>query len=198
MQLTIDSNLVLKRGFTLLEMVIVIVIIGILASIAVPRMVGNDRRTFQLTVDRVADLLTMYANRESMGQKAVGLHFDASPGRRWLELMSVDIDDRNPGSAARWRQDPIVKPVKFPDYVTLDEVSANGEIVDIDEWPLASTPGQGRPTIRIVMSGPNGQTTQLVLDANGLAPAIYGTGANFQQIRSPINLDAIGKTREDW
>ena len=60
-------------GFTLVEMLVVIVIIALIFSMSIPRFAGRDRRTLQLAADQVADLLTMYAQRASLGQKPVGI-----------------------------------------------------------------------------------------------------------------------------
>ena len=44
-----------RNAFTLIEMMVVIIIIGIMAAMVVPRISGNRDREFNLTVDRVAD-----------------------------------------------------------------------------------------------------------------------------------------------
>jgi len=177
-------------------MVIVIVIIAILGAMTVPRLLGNQKRAFQLAVDQTGDLLTMFANRESMGQKSVGLVYDHD--RRALVLLSIDIDDTNANSVADWRPDPFVKPVKFPQWLTVADLIADGESVIDSPWPVASTPGQGRPTIQVILAGPDGLGASLTLDAHSLSPIVHGGQDPSPLVHQRVDLDAMGRTREDW
>ena len=52
-----------RCGFTLIEMIVVIIVMAIMASLTLPRLFGNDRRQFQHVADQVSDLLMMYAQR---------------------------------------------------------------------------------------------------------------------------------------
>ena len=65
-----------RRAFTLLEMIVVIIILGIMASMVIPRLSGNQGREFNLTVDRIADVVLMFAHRVSTSNKPAGLRYN--------------------------------------------------------------------------------------------------------------------------
>src|SRR5262245_19676260 len=127
-----------RRSFTMIEMIVVLLIIAIMATMAVPNLGNTQRREFRLAVDQVADLLTMYAQRESLGEKIVGIQHDTQLGT--LQLVVLDYDNTNPGAAANWRRDVYVKPVKLPVFMRPEdlEIYADGDFIDTSTWPLST------------------------------------------------------------
>ena len=185
-----------RTAFTLLELLVVVLILAILAAITIPRMVGHEQRTFQLAADEGADLLTMYAQREAMSPKPVGIWHDGA--RNWIALVVLDFDPARPDEAPDWRIDPFAKPVKLPDNVHQDGVSAraDGEFIDFRRWPVASNPGNPRPGIEIALRADDGTVKTIVLPAHGIAP--YRLEGFRDGVRVAIDLDAEGRDREDW
>ncbi len=184
-----------KSAFTLLEVIIVMVIMAILMTITVPRLLDRDERTLQLAADRVADLLTVYAQRDQLSARPAGLFHDAE--RNWIVLMILDIDPERPGDPARWRPDPSARPVKLPPRIAAGGVTviADGLPVDIQAWPLATEPGQERTAVEITLMDDEGRTRTLALPAHAIAP--QRTEAELL-VRTAIDLDAAGRSREDW
>ena len=183
------------RGFTLLEMIVVIVVLAILATLIGPRMTGNQRREFRVAVDKVGDLLTMYGQRQNLGQKIVGIQ----QRREDNSIMLIEIDAADTSGFSNWRIDPYVKPVRLPVFMTDSDVEfyVDGDPYDCADWPLSSEPGQERPTIEIQMRGPD-DFASLVLQPHGVAPIVIN-GENSSGIsRVPVDLDAEGRSREDW
>ena len=185
-----------RRGFTLLELLVVLVILALLFSMIVPRFAGTDRRALQLVSDQVADLLTMYAHRATLGQKPVGVGYD--PERRAIMLLVIDIDLDRPDQPADWQVDRLVTPVKLPSTVDLLDARADGEPVDLALWPIANRPGKDRPTIEITLVGRDGETTAVVLAPHAVAPRQINPDEVGPAIRMPIDLDAAGRHREEW
>ncbi len=174
----------------------VVVIVGILASMIVPQLTGNQKRQFRATVDKVADLLTMYGQRQSLSQKIVGIAHNR--GDNSISLMEIDVS--NPELGGDWRLDPFVRPVRLPFFIldTDIEFFVDGDPYDPSQWPLSSEPGQQRPTIEIHMRGPDNQAATLILSAYGVSPmvldGIHSSGVSLQE----VDLDGSGRGREDW
>jgi hypothetical protein len=185
----------------LLEVLVVLIIIAFFAAIIVPRFTGNVRRSFNLTVDRVSDLLMMYAQRDNLGDKTIGLEYDRR--NRWLQIVVLEGDPEESGALPRWERDPYIDPVKLPD-VMHDEMPfliwADGEQVDISRStgrPLSHTPGEDRPTIEMALfSNRQEYEARLVLAPYDLSPR--RTDLDGSAARTRIDLDAIGRSREDW
>lgn len=185
------------RGFTLLEMLVVVMLIAIMATMIVPRFSGNERRQFQLAVDQVADLLTMYAQRESSGTTSVGLEQDYS--RNELAMVILDIDPSRPGAPSAWVRDHNTRPVLLPKFMRPEDVVvyADGQAVDISQWPLTNNAGQDRPSIDVTLFGPNA-TARLTLPSYGVAPLRMDELGDSAGLRDRTDLDASGRSREDW
>ncbi|NNM24407.1 MAG: type II secretion system protein [Phycisphaerales bacterium] len=185
-----------RRGFTLLEVMVVGVLLAVLAAIAVPRLTGNTRRSFDLAADQVADLLLMYAQRDAFGAKPIGLMKNE---RGWLMLVQLDIDASDERSGD-WRIDPFVPPVKFPDEVDLSSVvvTANGQRLDIIGQPLSHTPGEDRPSVQVFMQSRDREyQTTIDLAPHALAPVRSDRRTGTPR-RVAVDLDAAGRSREDW
>lgn len=185
------------RCFTLVEMIVVMVILGLLMTMVVPQLTGNPRRQFMLTVDQVGDLLTMYAQRETLGQKVVGITHDGFDNS--LVLMTLDSPDLADTTHGEWRRDLYVKPVRFPKFMNVSdvEIQADGERIDTSQIPLSNEPGKDRPTIQIALRSDK-ESAVLVLHPYSIAPEIITTTLNTSTGRDRIDLDAVGRSREDW
>ncbi len=175
-----------------------VVLLALLSSLTVPRIFGTQKRVFQQTANQVADLMLMYAQRDRLGQKPVGLLYSETDN--WLMLVVLSEDDAIQGIDPSWELDATVAPVKLPSFIEAGDlvVYTDGISVDIRDWPLANSPGRDLPTIEIELYGPDGQLATVVLPSGAIAPDVYG----FDQYPIPraqaIDLDAIGRSREDW
>jgi len=186
-----------RAGFTLVEMLVVVTVLVIMTSMIVPRLVGNDKRQFKLAVEKVGDLLTMYAQRQNLSEKVVGIYHDRQ--NNWIELMIIDTDNNAPGQVADWRIDNYVQPVKLPSFMVDTDVDffVDGDRYDASYIPLSSDPGQERPQIQIALRGA-GENAMLTLFPYGVAPELTSTWENTQTARTPVDLDGAGRSREDW
>ena len=187
-----------RSAFTLIEVIVAVAILAILMTMTVPRLVGRQERAFQLAADEVADLLIMYAHREALAQRPAGIWHDLD--RNWLVLMILDIDEADPQEPADWRPDRFVRPVKLPGLISASGVSArlDGEPVDFVRWPIATEPGKDRASVEITLINDDGAVKTLVLPAHAIAPYQVAAASALAGFREPIDLDAAGRSREDW
>ncbi len=188
-------NSPIRFGFTLIEMIVVIIVMAIMATLILPRLFGNDRRQFQNVADQVSDLLMMYAQRESLGTKPVGLWENTE--RRQLELMTLEVFDDSVELQSGWVSDRTVRPVSLPNDVSILDVQADGESVDLSEWPMQSPPGQLRPSLAIILEGPNGIIT-IAMASHSLVALQIHSEQYAEWMGGPVDLDAAGLDREDW
>lgn len=185
----------IRCGFTLIELIVVIMVMAIMATMILPRMFGNDKRQFQLVADQVSDLLMMYAQRESLDTKPVSLWEDTD--RRQLKLMTLEVFDDSLTKQSKWIIDSTVRPVSLPNDVAILDVHVDGESMDISTWPFQSPPGQLRPTLAIILEGPSGIIT-IAMASHSIVPMQIHSQQYAEWLGGPVDLDAAGLDREDW
>jgi prepilin-type N-terminal cleavage/methylation domain-containing protein len=183
-----------RRGFTLLEMIVVVLVLAILGTLIVPRLTGNQRREFRLAVDKTGDLLTMFGQRQNLGQKIVGISHNLDDN----SIALIEIDSDSSGFSG-WRYDAYVKPLRLPAFMSEADVEfyVDGDPYDASDWPLSSEPGQQRPSIEIRLRGPDESAT-LILSPHGVSPLILDDSNSSGMTRQAIDLDGEGRGREDW
>ena len=82
----------MKKGFTMIELIFVIVILGILASVAIPRLAAT--RTDAEVATAVANLRTLLSDLNSY--YAVKDEFpQGSNGVKWSEITNVHLENAN-------------------------------------------------------------------------------------------------------
>jgi len=182
-----------RHGFSLVEILIVVAVVAILAGLVVPRIGGLQRREESLAVDRVADLLTMFAFRSSAGMQPVGLLHDAEAGR--LELLILDIDPSQADLPVVWQPDRLSMPALLPEG--LEVVSASEDLATLPrgDWMIASKPGGERPRIELRLAGESLEV-DIVLEPHDLA-ARRSDRSQLRR-REPRDLDEEGLDRERW
>ncbi|MGI9014602.1 MAG: type II secretion system protein [Phycisphaerales bacterium] len=186
-----------RCGFTLIEMIIVVGLLAIVVGMTVPRLTGNARQATVLAADSVADMLTLFAHRETMGNDRIALGYDS--GSRAIMLLELVGDPQNPGDPLRWAIDRYVKPVRLPDDTRIVSVLEDNIRLDADEWMIPVIPGQGRPSIELTIEGATA-TVSIALPAHALAAHVVVDGIRREgdEFRSVTDLDALGRDQEVW
>jgi len=182
------------RAFTLLEMIVVVVVLSILASMVIPRLSGTRNREYELKVEETADLIVMFAHRISTSTKAAGLQYDNQNRRLYLLALQTDEDNNE----SFWIEDPLSPPVTFPKWMEEDALAifTDGDIQDTSQWPLTTMPGENRPIIEISLNW--GERSALIMLApHAMAPSVWLDGNGTEPL-TPIDLDAAGRSREEW
>ncbi|MBT4583854.1 MAG: type II secretion system protein [Phycisphaerae bacterium] len=182
------------RGFTLLEMIIVVIVLAVLASMAIPRLSGTRLREYELKVEQAADLIVMFAHRLSTSTKATGLQYDAAERKLFLLTLQTDSDTNE----SYWIDDPLSPPVTFPEWMEEEGVAifTDGDFADTSQWPLTAMPGENRPIIEISVEWED-HSSLIMLATHAMAPTIWIDGEGTEPL-TPIDLDAAGQSREEW
>ena len=173
-------------------MIVVIIVLGIMSSMVIPRLTGTRGREFNLTVDKVADVVLMFAHRVSTSNQPSGLRFNNDSGR--LELLQKFEEDGD----RFWDIDPLAQPVTLPSWLDQNPLAifVDGELTDTSHWPISTTPGETRPLLEIVLRWED-RNAVIKLPPHAIGPTVWFDGSGVNPLE-PIDLDAEGRGREEW
>jgi len=183
-----------RRAFTMVELIVVVVILAIAAVAIVPKFSGTARQDADNSVERVAELLRMFAFRESLGSQQVALWRDPADGRIHLLVKDAMGDAGGPPD---WRADRFAAPVALVDGLELVNVEVDDDAMDPSEWIIASVPGGERPQVEFRLVG-HGIDSTVTLP--GGSPAVVRVDADKPApiARFPIDLNRQGRSDEPW
>ena len=184
-----------RRAFTIVEVLLVIVVLALLAAITVPRLVGMERRQALLAVDRLQEMMSTFAYRDSLGVQRVAVWRDPEAGS--VKLLVKEFNPEDPEASATWRPDRFVQPVRLPPDVEIVDVRIDDRRVNLNEWMIESLPNTDRPRFEMDIEGPD-LTVTLMLDPHMIAPVRFEAGKAAPRIRTPQDLDAQGLDRGTW
>jgi prepilin-type N-terminal cleavage/methylation domain-containing protein len=191
-----------RRGFTLIEVIVVTVLMAMLAIVMVSRLTGAANREFDLASERVSDLLLMFAMRSEFADEPVGILLDPDRNSLRLVVRRGERGEFNDG----WEFDNSVQEIRLPDFIegTSMEFSADGDSVDPSDRPLTNLPGQPRPRIEVTMQSNDyrhPRSIRFILPSNSWRPIRIDSMRNesIEAIsRTPVDLDMSGSWQEDW
>jgi type II secretion system protein H len=107
-----------NRGFTLLEMMVVIIIIGTITAIAIPRMSDMFEVNLKSAMRRIIGTAQFAFNESVIKQTPLRLNFSPETGEYWLSAMVTS------GDTAQFVEYPsdIAKPQWLPDGVFFTDI----------------------------------------------------------------------------
>jgi prepilin-type N-terminal cleavage/methylation domain-containing protein len=190
-------NLIGSRGlgFTLIEVVIVVLIIALFAGIIIPRMTGMGKRVEGLTVDKVADLLSAFGYRDSIASGTTAIEYSESTGS--LTLLTLRPDPDNPEDPSIWSRDMLAPIVTIPTTMTL-RAYEDGKLLPDSNWSIITNTDGTRPKIEMELTG-EATESSLVLDPWAQGPFVVDE-LNHEIVLLPdsFDLDAAGQDQVPW
>ncbi|RLS65488.1 MAG: prepilin-type N-terminal cleavage/methylation domain-containing protein [Planctomycetota bacterium] len=181
-----------QRGFSLLEVMVVAALLALLAGMILPRMASVNRQRDETGIDSVADLLRMYAFRNSSMTQEIALWYDEESNV--VSLWIKDIDAENPDGARIWHEDKLSMPVTLPTGMAITEALADGTVMTKSPWTIATRPDGSRPKIELRVQGETKESI-IVLESWAVGPTRIELG---EPSRSAIDLDNEGRGLERW
>ena len=187
-----------SRGFTLVEVIVVAILLSFAALAVVPSLRANPSAKFQLATDQVMDLLSVYALRDRTGNAPVALQrqLDFQGMEVVSDRLALLVQDETDG-VTEWRIDPHVRPVELIEAISRDgiDVRLDGELIDTEGEPIAHRPGEDRPDILVLLRQEDLQLTSMIrLSPWSIAPSRDGRAEAMDE----IDLDGLGRSEVDW
>lgn len=199
------------RAFTLVEMIVVIIILAVLASVIAPRLSGQTERAAEGEAVAVQRLLTAAAERAALtGGQGVGIQYVR--GERGSTISIVQRQTAPAGSAQltdpAWRPDALAAPVELS-HLELKHAAADGRRLDSSRWLVPMGGAQARPAIGLSLAprdtaGRFGFHIELTPDAtvaSRRAVSASEAGGPARPLLTPdrmIDLDATGRGDSTW
>jgi len=195
----------------MIELIVVVVMLGVLGGLIVPRMMSTERRRAQARVEALAGMLTVVAQREALGSHRMRMSYDEKRGTVRLDALRVigERGERRSGADVLgeddWRPDPLV-PEAVLEGISLAEVRFDGRPVEDERWQVEFVPGVPRAMIEMVVqaqtsTGRAGRVwlVELLPYAPEADIVTVGAGgvAEGRRARS-VDLDAMGRGEVEW
>ncbi len=192
-QLRTTTTGLTARGFSLIEVIVVCVMLALLAATIVPRLIVVQRQREDKAILEVSDLLRMYAFRNTAGTQQIGLYHN--PAENQVAIWIYDLNPSNPEGPRIWQEDRLSSPVTLPDGMVIASATADGLDLYEDVWTIPTHPDGSRPRIELELVGTE-KSALIVLENYTSVPT--RSDVPRAVAREPIDLDSIGGTYDRW
>jgi len=126
-----------QRGITLMELIIVVVTIGIMAAMAVPRFMDQiPKLRTKAAVKEVVSQLRLARSAAIAEKRPIGVFFNKDEGEYLVFADSVDVDEQS-----YCESDPVLKTKTFPKGIKLGYATFENSAVIFSPNGSASSSG---------------------------------------------------------
>jgi len=197
----------LSRAFTLVEVLVVMVIIAILATLTVPRLIGAQGRQAEVEAQSVRTLLSQAAQRDAVSSEPLAINFDHEKGELTIQAL-LPLPGEEEGGRRDWRPLPLFRPLRLTSLV-IAQAAADGQAQPPDTSFRVVFAGEGakpRPTLSLLLhTAPDLPGKARAWQADllpGQTVAAIRTVATADQIAAPqtttVDLDLEGLRTQPW
>lgn len=186
-----------SSAFTLIELVVVIVILGIVAAAISPRFVGGTARSAEVSATSLRELISSVATRSVLTGRRVAVAFDAKTGVAEAQTWRTTGAPDNWAAPAEWTIDPLTPPAAMND-AKIVSVRADGLTLDASRWRVEFDPGVRRPSLSIVVAQADGPKSWRIDLPTGAMRADIGPSDRPENATTVIDLDDAGRAEEAW
>lgn len=191
---TLLSGRFVRTGFTMVEVIIVIVILGVLSTLVSMRLSNNLGRRAELVFRRVEIILETMAHKQMIDQNLMRLVYSEQTQTMSLEVLSQWDDEETPS----WKQDLMSNPVVFDDEDIIFQAAIfDGEEYRNQDFTILLPVNDARPAI--VFEFAYGDLTESIeLLPHDIRPRrMSDLDYDFNRLK-PVDLDEIGKSEDKW
>lgn len=178
------------RAFSIIEIIVVVVLIGVLATMVVPRIAVFMGRSTQAAAQRAAGVLSAAARRDALTSQRVAVEFDAEAGVLRMVVLTED------GEA--WVRDPLT-PAESLGQTRVEQASADSALLE-GSWRVEFSQSQLRPALSLLLTDARGNDPYRVELGARAARAVVspGRGIGGAELDGAIDLDATGRETQAW
>lgn len=186
------------KGFTLIELMVVLVILGIVAGVIAPRLLSGASRSAEADVRKAAELISAAGRRDTLTSQQLAIDFDGTTFRLMV-LHLPSAADAARGLPAEWIRDSLNMPVEIKD-AKLVSVSADGAELDPRRFRVEFLQSGVRPAVLMVFSQLDDRSSWTVSLPTGAfrARIISGEDRLAALDQTTVDLDLAGRAEEPW
>jgi prepilin-type N-terminal cleavage/methylation domain-containing protein len=186
------------RAFTLIELVVVLIILGVVSGIIAPRLLSGSSRAAEADVRKVAELVSAAGRRDTMTSQQIAIDYDGTEFSLLVLRMPTAADAAR-GIPPTWVRDQLSMPVQLQDAV-LSSVSIDGAELDPSRFRIEFLQRGQRPSVVMLFGQTRGPATWTVSLSTGSfrANVFGGEDRDAAMDVTSIDLDLAGKGEEPW
>lgn len=190
------QNAPTRRGFTLIELVVVVVILAIAAAVVTPRLLDRAPRTAQLSARSLTDLVSALGVRASLGGQRLALRYDSRDNRVVPESWRFRGSPGDFAIEGDWADDSILAPVTLEE-LEVRSLTVDGASLPPGSWRIESRNGAPAPAVSLTVGQPRGGPAWTIdLTPGSLRAHLRSAGAPAPAAGE--DLDARGLDKEPW